>query len=98
MSSDLVTKKSLVNGQGVRGPVGQRGTPIKFGFKVTGPAGYEETFELEAGGEPKELKGLYFGEYKVEETNAQDYTASVRKNPKSNTKQIAKVTLIAILS
>ena len=71
-----VTKKPLVNGQGVRGPVGQRGTPIKFGFKVTGPAGYEETFELEAGGEPKELKGLYFGEYKVEETNAQDYTAS----------------------
>ncbi|EFI41298.1 Cna B-type domain-containing protein, partial [Peptoniphilus sp. oral taxon 386] len=70
-----VTKKPLVNGQGVRGPVGQRGTPLKFSFKVTGPAGYEESFEL-AATESKELKGLYFGEYKVEETDSKGYTAT----------------------
>ena len=73
-----VTKKLLEAGNGVRsvrGPVGQRGTPIKFTFKVTGPAGYEKTFEL-APGESKTLTGLYFGEYKVEETDSKNYTAS----------------------
>ncbi|WP_039856492.1 VWA domain-containing protein, partial [Peptoniphilus sp. oral taxon 386] len=67
-----VAKKLLETGNGVRA---LRGTPIKFSFKVTGPANYEETFEL-APGESKVLTGLYFGEYKVEETNTQGYTAT----------------------
>ena len=72
-----VTKKLLEAGNGVRsirGPVGQRGA-LKFTFKVTGPAGYEETFEL-AATESKTLTGLYFGEYKVEETDSKSYIAS----------------------
>lgn len=70
-----VTKKPLVNGEGVRSAVRLRGTPLKFSFKVTGPNGYEETFDL-APTESKVLKGLYFGEYKVEETDSKGYTAS----------------------
>ena len=74
-----VTKKNLVNGTGIRsaarGPMALRGTPLKFSFKVTGPNGYEETFELSPT-ESKVLKGLYFGEYKVEETDSKGYTAS----------------------
>ena len=70
-----VTKKPLVNGEGVRSAVRLRGTPVKFKFKVTGPNGYEETFDL-APTESKVLKGLYFGEYKVEETDSKGYTAT----------------------
>ncbi|MDO5714710.1 MAG: Cna B-type domain-containing protein, partial [Tissierellia bacterium] len=47
--------------------------PIEFSFKVTGPYGYSETFNLKAG-EEKVLEKLYYGEYKVEETNTQGYT------------------------
>ncbi|EFI41297.1 Cna B-type domain-containing protein, partial [Peptoniphilus sp. oral taxon 386] len=67
-----VAKKLLETGNGVRG---LRGTPIKFSFKVTGPANYEETFEL-APGESKVLTGLYFGEYTVTETDTKGYTAT----------------------
>ena len=70
-----VTKKPLVNGEGVRGAVRLRGTPVKFKFKVTGPNDYKEEFELSPT-ESKVLKGLYFGEYKVEETDSKGYTAS----------------------
>ena len=70
-----VTKKPLVNGEGVKSAVRLRGTPVKFSFKVTGPNGYEEEFELSPT-ESKVLKGLYFGEYKVEETDSKGYTAS----------------------
>ena len=73
-----VTKKPLVNGPGVRSAfrgASLRGTPVKFGFTVTGPNNYSQTFEL-APGESKELKNLYFGEYKVEETAAHGYTAT----------------------
>lgn len=74
-----VTKKPLVNGAGVRSavgaPAGLRGTPLKFSFKVTGPNDYEETFDL-APTESKVLKGLYFGEYKVEETDSKGYTVT----------------------
>ena len=70
-----VTKKPLVNGEGVKSAVRLRGTPVKFKFKVTGPNGYKEEFELSPT-ESKVLKGLYFGEYKVEETDSKGYTAS----------------------
>ena len=73
-----VTKKPLVNGPGVRSAfrgASLRGTPVKFSFTVTGPNNYSQTFEL-APGESKELKNLYFGEYKVEETAAHGYTAT----------------------
>mgnify|MGYP000910749208 CR=1 FL=1 len=70
-----VTKKPLVNGEGVRSAARLRGTPVKFKFKVTGPNGYKEEFELSPT-ESKVLKGLYFGEYKVEETDSKGYTAS----------------------
>ena len=70
-----VTKKPLVNGEGVRSAVRLRGTPVKFKFKVTGPNDYKEEFELSPT-ESKVLKGLYFGEYKVEETDSKGYTAS----------------------
>ncbi|MFP5527477.1 Cna B-type domain-containing protein [Peptococcus simiae] len=49
--------------------------PIKFRFKVTGPYGYEEIFDL-APGESKELRSLYFGDYKIEETDTKGYTPS----------------------
>mgnify|MGYP001263693184 CR=1 FL=1 len=49
--------------------------PLAFAFKVTGPYGYEETFTLKAG-EEKELTGLYYGPYKVEETEAHGYSPS----------------------
>ena len=74
----IVIKKPLVNGPGVRSAfrgASLRGTPVKFGFTVTGPNNYSQTFEL-APGESKELKNLYFGEYKVEETAAHGYTAT----------------------
>ncbi len=51
------------------------GDPIKFSFKVTGPYGYEQTFEL-APNESKELTGLYFGEYTVTETDTKGYAVS----------------------
>ena len=73
-----VTKKPLVNGPGVRSAfrgASLRGTPVKFGFTVTGPNNYSQTFEL-APGESKELKNLYFGGYTVTETNAHGYTAT----------------------
>ena len=46
---------------------------LKFKFKVTGPYGYEETFELVAN-ESKTLENLAYGDYKVEETDSKGYT------------------------
>ena len=70
----LTVKKNLIaSGANVRKARGLE--PVKFEFKVTGPNGYEETFKLSPG-ESKELKELYFGEYKVEETDTKGYTAS----------------------
>ena len=76
----LIVKKNLIaSGANVRKAsiLGSREVlePVKFEFKVTGPNGYEETFKLSPG-ESKELKELYFGEYKVEETDTKGYTAS----------------------
>ena len=48
--------------------------PLKFSFRVTGPYGYQEDFQLTAG-ETKELTGLYYGNYKVEELTPQGYVA-----------------------
>jgi LPXTG-motif cell wall-anchored protein/uncharacterized repeat protein (TIGR02543 family) len=48
---------------------------IKFKFKVTGPYDYEEEFELSPG-ESKELTGIYYGEYTVEETDTLGFVAS----------------------
>ncbi|WP_138160384.1 Cna B-type domain-containing protein [Peptoniphilus catoniae] len=56
-----------------KGPMKAPAAPIKFKFKVTGPYGYEETFEIEAGKE-KELKDLAYGEYTVEEIETNNYT------------------------
>ncbi len=53
--------------------------PIKFKFKLTGPYSYKEEFEL-APGEEKEFENLYFGEYKLEETDAKGYTPSYSEN------------------
>ncbi len=46
-----------------------------FKFKVTGPYNFEEHFELKAG-ENKSFDNLYFGEYKVEETDSQGFKVS----------------------
>lgn len=71
-----VTKKLLENGAGTRRSVRSfRGAPVKFSFKVTGPSNYEENFEL-APTESKTLKGLYFGEYTVKETDSKGYTVT----------------------
>ncbi|MDY2959785.1 MAG: Cna B-type domain-containing protein [Hornefia sp.] len=72
----IVTKNLLKTGKDAKSAVRGGGSePVKFKFKVTGPSGYEETFEL-APGESKELSELYFGEYKVTETDSKGYTAT----------------------
>ena len=77
----LTVKKVLENepvlAQPVAGTSGFRkvpAAPIKFKFKVTGPYGYIQEFELEAGKE-KELKDLAYGKYTVEEIESNNYTA-----------------------
>ncbi len=66
----LTVKKELIDNS-VIGTL-SRGLPIKFTFNVTGPYGYNQTFEL-APGESKELTNLFYGEYTVEETDTQGY-------------------------
>ena len=77
----LTVKKVLENepvlAQPVAGTSGFRkvpAAPIKFKFKVTGPYGYIQEFELEAGKE-KEIKDLAYGQYTVEEIESNNYTA-----------------------
>ena len=77
----LTVKKVLENepvlAQPVAGTSGFRkvpAAPIKFKFKVTGPYGYNQEFELEAGKE-KEIKDLAYGQYTVEEIESNNYTA-----------------------
>ena len=68
-------------------------TPLAFTFKVTDPYGNVETFTLKAG-ESKELKNLLYGEYTVEETDAQGLTPFVKVGDGNETKNsTAKVTL-----
>lgn len=62
-----------------------RSLPIKFSFKVTGPYSYEEEFEL-AAGETKELTKLFYGEYKIEETETQGYKPNYNKETLTLTK------------
>ena len=57
-----------------KGPMKAPDAPIKFKFKVTGPYGYNQEFELEAGKE-KEIKDLAYGQYTVEEIESNNYTA-----------------------
>ena len=58
---------------------------LKFSFKVTGPYGYEETFEL-AANESKTLENLAYGDYIVEETDAKGYTPEYSKAKETLTK------------
>ena len=58
---------------------------LKFSFKVTGPYGYEETFELGAN-ESKTLENLAYGDYIVEETDAKGYTPEYSKAKETLTK------------
>ena len=58
---------------------------LKFMFKVTGPYGYEETFEL-AANESKTLENLAYGDYIVEETDAKGYTPEYSKAKETLTK------------
>ena len=60
--------------------------PTKFSFKVTGPYGYEKTFDLVAG-ESKTFENLAYGDYKVEETDAQGYTPEYSKAKETLTKE-----------
>ncbi|MDO5695922.1 MAG: Cna B-type domain-containing protein [Eubacteriales bacterium] len=71
-AAKLTIKKVL--GEESQGGASEKGTaPVKFGFKVSGPYGYEKTFEL-AAGEEITLNKIYYGEYMVEETQAHGYT------------------------
>lgn len=54
---------------------GMRGEPLKFKFKVTGPGGFNEEFELKAG-EEKVFENLFFGEYTVIETESHGFVTS----------------------
>ncbi len=58
---------------------------LKFKFKVTGPYGYEETFELGAN-ESKTLENLAYGDYIVEEIDAKGYTPEYSKAKETLTK------------
>lgn len=58
---------------------------LKFSFKVTGPYGYEETFELTAN-ESMTLENLAYGDYKVEETDSKGYTPEYSKAKETLTK------------
>ncbi|MDO5689877.1 MAG: Cna B-type domain-containing protein [Tissierellia bacterium] len=72
-----------------------RALPIMFKFKVTGPYGYEEEFEL-AAGQTKTLEDLYYGPYQVTETVTHDYvpTYSVAEGKVSLIKTNADGTVI----
>ncbi|ERT64630.1 S-layer homology domain-containing protein [Peptoniphilus sp. BV3AC2] len=67
-----IKKELLKTGEGVM-VLRSAAEPLKFSFKVTGPYGYEKTFDL-APGATEELTDLYFGKYKVEETDSKGYT------------------------
>ena len=71
LENDPVPAPEMAMARMVRIPAANEA--IKFKFKVTGPYGYNEEFELEAGAE-KELKDLAYGEYTVVETETNDYT------------------------
>ena len=68
----LTVKKELIEQLFDPGIFGKDGEALKFKFKVTGPYGYEKTFELEAG-KSIILDKLYFGKYVVEELEAHGY-------------------------
>ncbi|WP_294794139.1 S-layer homology domain-containing protein [uncultured Fenollaria sp.] len=58
---------------------------LKFPFIVTGPYGYEETFELTAN-ESKTLENLAYGDYTVVETDSKGYTPEYSKAKETLTK------------
>ena len=70
----------------MRAPAPAASEPLKFKFKVTGPYGYEETFEL-AANESKTLDKLAYGDYKVEETDTKGYKAEYSKTKETLTKE-----------
>ena len=70
----------------MRVPAPVASEPLKFSFKVTGPYGYEETFEL-AANESKTLDKLAYGDYKVEETDTKGYKAEYSKAKETLTKE-----------
>ena len=63
--------------------------PLKFKFKISGPYGYVEEFELSAN-ETKTLDKLAYGEYKVEEIDSKGYKAEYSKEKISLTKESPK--------
>ena len=63
--------------------------PIKFKFKVTGPYGYENEFDL-AAGETKTLTDLVYGDYVVTETDSRGYTPDYSKEKETLTKDSPK--------
>ncbi|NJP40178.1 Cna B-type domain-containing protein [Oscillospiraceae bacterium HV4-5-C5C] len=63
-----------------------------FLFKVTGPDNYEEIFELSAG-EEKVLTGLAYGQYTVEETDAQGFVTSYADTQGELTDGIVQLTV-----
>ncbi len=73
----------------MRAPAPAASEPLKFKFKVTGPYGYEETFEL-AANESKTLDKLAYGDYTVEETDAKGYTPEYSKAKETLTKDSPK--------
>ena len=70
----------------MRAPAPAASEQLKFKFKVTGPYGYEETFEL-AANESKTLDKLAYGDYKVEETDTKGYKAEYSKTKETLTKE-----------
>ena len=70
----------------MRAPAPAASEPLKFKFKVTGPYGYEETFEL-AANESKTLDKLAYGDYTVEETDSKGYKAEYSKAKETLTKE-----------
>lgn len=92
-SGELKVKKVLENevnkAQAQMGMMRSASLPIKFKFKVTGPYGYENEFEL-AAGETKTLTGLAYGDYVVTETDSKGYTPEYSKEKETLTKASPK--------
>lgn len=69
---EITVGKELIGQLFDPGLMGKDGEALVFKFKVTGPYGYVKEFDLSAG-KSITLKDLYYGEYIIEETDAQGY-------------------------
>ena len=88
----LTIKKELIDNSTMSRMV-LMAEPIKFGFTVTGPNNYSESFEL-AAGESKTLVNLYDGDYTVEETQTHGYVPSYSPSATANVTGTNNLTIV----